>query len=70
MGKIWAAFRVDWPSRRRLSSVNFAYYLKATVHELGHARGLSHLGPYASVNLDNLLSAIESTVQPPVSGST
>ena len=53
-----------------ISSFNFAYYLKATVHELGHARGLSHLGPDASVNLDNLLSAIDSTVQPPVYGST
>jgi hypothetical protein len=34
---------------------NSAYYLKATIHELGHALGLSHLGPDTSLNLGNSL---------------
>ncbi len=34
---------------------NSAYFLKATVHELGHAFGLSHLGPDTSLNLGNSL---------------
>ena len=34
---------------------NSAYYLKATVHELGHAFGLSHLGPDPWLNLGNSL---------------
>ena len=34
---------------------NSAYYLNATVHELGHALGLSHLGPDPSLNLGNSL---------------
>ena len=38
-----------------ISSFNFAYYLKATVHELGHAFGLSHTGPDPALNLGNSL---------------
>jgi hypothetical protein len=34
---------------------NSVYYLKATIHELGHAFGLSHLGPDTSLNLGNSL---------------
>jgi hypothetical protein len=34
---------------------NSEYYLKATVHELGHAFGLSHLGPDTALNLGNSL---------------
>jgi hypothetical protein len=34
---------------------NSAYFLKGTVHELGHAFGLSHLGPDTSLNLGNSL---------------
>jgi hypothetical protein len=34
---------------------NSSYYLKATIHELGHALGLSHLGPDISLNLGNSL---------------
>jgi hypothetical protein len=31
------------------------YYLKATIHELGHSLGLSHLGPDSSLKLGNSL---------------
>ena len=34
---------------------NAEYFLKGTVHELGHALGLSHLGPDSSLNLGNSL---------------
>jgi WD40-like Beta Propeller Repeat len=34
---------------------NSDYYLKATIHELGHAFGLSHMGPDLSLNLGNSL---------------
>ncbi len=34
---------------------NSEYFLKATVHELGHALGLSHLGPDPALNLGNSL---------------
>ena len=34
---------------------NSQYYLKATIHELGHAFGLSHMGPDLSLNLGNSL---------------
>ena len=34
---------------------NSDYYLKATVHELGHALGLSHLGPDPALKLGNSL---------------
>jgi hypothetical protein len=70
MGKIWGRIPRGPAFAPTTSSFNFAYYLKATVHALGHARGLSHLDPDASVNLDNLLSAIDSTLQAPVCGST
>ena len=34
---------------------NSEYFLKATIHELGHALGLSHLGPDLSLGLGNSL---------------
>ncbi len=34
---------------------NSEYYLKATIHELGHALGLSHMGPDLSLKLGNSL---------------
>jgi hypothetical protein len=34
---------------------NSDYYLKATIHELGHALGLSHTGPDPSLNMGNSL---------------
>ena len=34
---------------------NSEYFLKGTIHELGHAFGLSHLGPDLSLNLGNSL---------------
>ena len=34
---------------------NSEYYLKATIHELGHALGLSHLGPNLALGMGNSL---------------
>jgi hypothetical protein len=41
---------------------NSAYFLKATIHELGHAFGLSHLGPDISLNLGNSLMGPNASV--------
>jgi hypothetical protein len=41
---------------------NCEYFLKGTVHELGHALGLSHMGPDLSLNLGNSLMGANHSV--------
>jgi hypothetical protein len=41
---------------------NSEYYLKATVHELGHALGLSHTGPDLSLKMGNSLMGLNVSV--------
>jgi hypothetical protein len=41
---------------------NSEYYLKGTIHELGHAFGLSHMGPDLSLNLGNSLMGANASV--------
>ena len=41
---------------------NSEYFLKGTVHELGHAFGLSHMGPDLSLNLGNSLMGANGSV--------
>jgi hypothetical protein len=43
------------PERGLEVGFNSRYFLKGTVHELGHAFGLSHLGPDTSLNMGNSL---------------